>query len=146
MIQKNQTLSEYECFRNALINLFHSCFPFYVCTSVIYDKIYFHISLKELFQIVPIEIPGDKKDLCHSLNGSILPLHKIMAYIAINGIADSMKYNMNTCIKHQTSSHETNRIRAFYSGARKSENILNLTETQLRTDMLAINYRLILFK
>lgn len=66
-------------------------FPFYVCTSGIYDKIYIHLGLKELFQIVPIELPGDKKNLCHSLIGSILPLHKIMAYFMIDGIVESSK-------------------------------------------------------
>lgn len=69
-----------------------------------------------------------------------------MACNTINGIADSMKYNMNTCIEHQISSHETNIIKAFYSGTRKSKNKLNLAKMQLSTDMLAINYKLILFK
>lgn len=81
-------------------------FPFLCMHSVIYGKIYIHISLKELFQIVPVEIPGDEKDLCHSLNGSILLLHKIMAYLTIDGIVDSMKYNMTTYAKPQTSGHD----------------------------------------
>lgn len=71
--------------------------------SVIYDKIYIHLGLKQLFQIVPRELPGDKKKLCHSLNGSILPLHKIMAYLMIGGIVESLKYNIITYAKHQTS-------------------------------------------
>lgn len=69
-------------------------------------KICIYISLNKLFQTVPIEIPGDKKDLCHSLNGSILPLHTIMAYLTINCIIDSMKYNMIIYTKHQTSGYD----------------------------------------
>lgn len=67
--------------------------------SVIYDKIYIYISLKEFFQIVLVEILGDEKDLCYSLNGSILLLYKIMVYFIIDGIVDLMKYNMIVYVK-----------------------------------------------
>lgn len=99
----------WRCFRNTSIGLFHSWSSFYAPTSVIYDKIYIHISLKEFFQIVPAEIPGDKTDLCHRLKGSILPLHKIMACITINCIVDSVKYNMITYTNTKTVTMTTNR-------------------------------------
>ena len=86
-----------------------------------YDKIYIHITLKDLFQVVvPIEIPGDKKDLCHSLNSSILLLHKVMAYLTINGIAAWMKYTRITDTEHKPVAITTNRYEISLQGYQKS--------------------------
>ena len=86
-----------------------------------YDKIYIHISLKDLFQVVVlIEIPGDKNYLCHSLNSSILLLHKVMAYLTINGIAAWMKYSRIIYTEHKAVAMTTNRHQISLQGYQKS--------------------------